>query len=250
MLPIYVCDDQKAHLMSLTQIIEKIIIIDEVDMELKYQSETPEELLAYLADKKGPALYFLDIALKVQMNGLQLAEEIRKLDPRGFIVFVTTHDEMAPLTFQYKVEAMDFIIKENTKELANRIRECMEYALRQYISPFNQIHKVLAIPLQERIVTIVQDDIIFLENAAQAHKIRIHKENSIMDIYSTLKELKILLDEHFFQCHKCYIINMDRVVEVNTKERKVIMDNGMVCDVSIRRLKELEQKLFSITQKV
>lgn len=40
---------------------------------------------------------------------MELAYQIRKLDPNATIVFVTTHSEFMPLTFRYKVSALDFI---------------------------------------------------------------------------------------------------------------------------------------------
>lgn len=47
------------------------------------------------------------------MNGFELAQEIRKFDPRGFIIFITTHAELSYMTFTYKVEALDYIIKDD-----------------------------------------------------------------------------------------------------------------------------------------
>ena len=40
-----------------------------------------------------------------------MSQKIRKLDPIGQISFVTTHSEFAPLTYEYKVNAHDFIDK-------------------------------------------------------------------------------------------------------------------------------------------
>ncbi|WP_241960035.1 PfkB family carbohydrate kinase, partial [Staphylococcus gallinarum] len=44
----------------------------------------------------------------------KLASEIRKHDPVGNIIFVTSHSELTYLTFVYKVAAMDFIFKDGT----------------------------------------------------------------------------------------------------------------------------------------
>ena len=47
--------------------------------------------------------YFLDIQLEVDINGIKLGSEIRKYDPIGNIIFVTSHSELTYLTFVYKV---------------------------------------------------------------------------------------------------------------------------------------------------
>src|SRR5699024_9661181 len=57
-------------------------------------------------------IYFLDIEIKnEERKGLQVAQEIRKYDTEGIIVFVTTHSEFAPISYQYMVSALTFIDK-------------------------------------------------------------------------------------------------------------------------------------------
>ncbi|MBA5760556.1 response regulator, partial [Escherichia coli] len=65
----------------------------------------PFELVSRMPRHQGMGLYFLDIDLgQPDMNGFELAQEIRKFDPRGFIIFITTHAELSYMTFTYKVE--------------------------------------------------------------------------------------------------------------------------------------------------
>lgn len=59
------------------------------------------------------------------MTGLILAQETKKNSPRCFIIFITSHSEMSILTFQYKVEALDFIIKDSSENIRKRIHECL-----------------------------------------------------------------------------------------------------------------------------
>ena len=71
-------------------------------------------------------MLFLDIQLEADINGIKLASEIRKHDPVGNIIFVTSHSELTYLTFVYKVAAMDFIFKDDPDELKSRIIDCLE----------------------------------------------------------------------------------------------------------------------------
>ena len=246
MLPIYICDDQKEHLQRLGKIIENIITFENLDMELILATTDPIDLLNKIENASKPALYFLDVDLKTSINGLDLAVEIRKLDSRGFIVFVTTHDEMAPLTFQYKVEAMDFIVKEKVEKLPEKLKECMLYALKQYALPSNSVHKAIAMQVEGRIVMLSQDDIILIEPSMQSHKVTIYTKNSVIDITSTIKAIKAQLDERFFQCNKSCVINKNRIAQIDKKNRVVYMDNKKECVISVRQMKNLEKELMEL----
>ena len=113
MIKIFICEDNKNQQEKFKDIISNIIIIENYDMEIELVTENPYEVLEHIKENTTSGLYFLDVDLHSKINGIQLAEKIRKYDPRGFIVFVTTHAEMSYLTFMYKVEAMDYIIKDN-----------------------------------------------------------------------------------------------------------------------------------------
>ena len=54
--------------------------------------------------------------IRSDINGIKLGSEIRKYDPIGNIIFVTSHSELTYLTFVYKVSAMDFIFKDDPKK--------------------------------------------------------------------------------------------------------------------------------------
>ena len=57
--------------------------------------------------------FLLDIEIKNDVRkGLDIALEIRDRDPNAVVVFVTTHSEFMPVSFQYQVSALDFIDKE------------------------------------------------------------------------------------------------------------------------------------------
>ena len=95
MIPIYLCEDNTLQLDLLKSMIEKYIFIQAYDMEIRQAVHTPHELLDLLPDQPENAVYFLDIHLHSDMDGIELASAIRQKDPRAFIIFTTTHSEMA-----------------------------------------------------------------------------------------------------------------------------------------------------------
>lgn len=128
MLRIHVCEDNKEQRERMKHVIERFISVEELDMELGIVAERPEDMLAAVKQENVTGFFFLDIDLQSQMNGMELARKIREYQPRCFIVFVTTHSEMSYMTFSYKVEAMDFIIKDNYDDMENRIHQCLLHA--------------------------------------------------------------------------------------------------------------------------
>ena len=118
MIDVYICEDDIKQLDTIKKYVQNTIIIEELDMNITLATNDPHTVLEKLQNAQNPGLFFLDIELRSDMDGLFLAQKIRKHDPRCFIIFITSHSEMSFMTFQYKVEALDFIIKD-TPELIN-----------------------------------------------------------------------------------------------------------------------------------
>ena len=99
MLKIYLCEDNPKQREILSKYINNMILIDDYDIQFVKATDDPHEILELIDSERSTGLYFLDIDLSSDMNGLALAKEIRKIDSRGFIVFITTHSEMSFMTF-------------------------------------------------------------------------------------------------------------------------------------------------------
>ncbi|MCQ4727792.1 response regulator, partial [Anaerotignum faecicola] len=87
MINIYLCEDDDVQLKRWKDIIKKYLMMHDMDMELYCWTTQPEELLRHLEMADSVGLYFLDIDLKAEMDGLKLARKIRVYDPRGYLVF-------------------------------------------------------------------------------------------------------------------------------------------------------------------
>lgn len=127
MIPIYLCDDAPGIRREIRRELEKEILISGYDMEIVCDSGNPREILKTLGEKRQRGIYFLDVDLKeAQYTGFTLGQEIRKTDPRGFLIYVTAYGELAFDTFRYKLEALDYIVKGNRQEMYQGIRRCLE----------------------------------------------------------------------------------------------------------------------------
>lgn len=242
MLNIFICEDNDKQLNRFTKLVEDIIMIENFDMNLALSTKNPNDILDFLTANNGTGLYFLDIDLKSTINGIQLAEKIREFDPRGFIVFITTHAEMSYLTFIYKVEAMDYIIKDNYENIRERLHQCIINANKKYCSKATELQKNFTIKVDDKIINVEYNKILFFETSSNIHKVILHAENRQIEFYAQMKDVEDKLDSDiFYRCHKSFIINKNKIKEIDTKNRIAYMSNGEECLISTRLIKGLTQ---------
>jgi len=240
MLKIYICEDIEVQRDRLQQIIENIVLMEDLDMELGCVSENPHTILEKVKETEDVGIYFLDIALETDMTGLTLAQEIRKYDPRGFIIFVTTHSEMSYMTFIYKLEALDFILKDIPEELGKRVYECILKANQRYASANNKVQANYSVKVNDKVFTVDYDDILFFETSPNVHKIILHCKNRQMEFLGKIKEIEKEVDGRFYRCHRSFLVNRDNIREIDFQNRVIYMVNGDECLLSTRMMKGLK----------
>lgn len=239
MLDIFVCEDDASQRQTIVQTIENTVLIEELDMRLVLDAEDPYVLLEKVKTSQNTGIYFLDIDLNSNMNGMKLAQQIRLSDPRGFIIFITAHSELSYMTFQYRVEAMDFILKDNPAEARIKIRECLLKAMERYTLQTNKTHKVYTIDAGGRKIIVDYDDIFFFETSSNIHKVILHAKDRQIEFSSTMKELANTLDGNFVRCHRSFLVNKKNIKEIDVKNRILHFTNGETCLMSTRMMKEL-----------
>lgn len=239
MLNIFVCEDNPAQRRTIAQIIQNTILIEELDMQLVLDAGDPYVLLEKVKTSQNTGIYFLDIDLNSNMNGMKLAQQIRLFDPRGFIVFITAHSELSYMTFQYRVEAMDFVLKDNPVEAKVKIGECLLDAMERYTLQTSKTHKVYTIEVGGRKISVDYEDILFFETSSNIHKVILHAKDRQIEFSGTMKELTGTLDSNFVRCHRSFLVNKNNIKEVDVKNRIIYFINGETCLMSTRMMKEL-----------
>lgn len=240
MLKIYVCEDIEVQREKIQQVIENIVLMEDLDMELGCVSGNPHRILEKIKETGEVGIYFLDIDLKTDMTGLTLAQEIRKYDPRGFIIFITTHSEMSYMTFIYKLEALDFILKDDPEELGKRVYECILKANQRFASAKNKVQANFSVKVNEKVFTVDYDEVLFFETSPNVHKVILHCKNRQMEFLGTIKEIEKEVDERFYRCHRSFLVNKDNIREIDFQKRVIYMVNGDECLISSRLMKGLK----------
>lgn len=94
-----ICDDEKIFLKKLSEKIKFYLVERGVDAELKICSRG-KDLLGFSEKIKIDA-FFLDIDMP-EINGFQIAKNIRTLYPNCIIVFCSNHNELVYESFEYE----------------------------------------------------------------------------------------------------------------------------------------------------
>ncbi|MGX7025953.1 LytR/AlgR family response regulator transcription factor [Vagococcus hydrophili] len=240
MLPIFICENDPVQKKRFEDIIKKFIMIEDYDMKIELSTNNPYEILSYLDNHENiRGAYFLDIDLGKEINGIQLGSKIRKKDVFGRIIFVTTHSELMSLTFTYKVEAMDYIVKDNPEKIQRKIQDCLKRINDHYTSETIQEKDRIKLKINNQIRVFPLEEVLFFETTELSHKIKLHLINNRIEFYGNLGELETLSNK-FVRIHKSYLINEDNIMTVDPKKREVIMVNGESCLVSVRKMKLLK----------
>ena len=241
MIDIFICEDNKKQLSLFQKYISNFILMEGFDMQIVQATSDPHMILKKILTSENTGLFFLDIDLKSDMDGLTLAQRIRQIQPRCFIVFITSHSEMSFLTFQYKAEALDFIVKDTAEHIKSKIHECLLDVNNKYTSLYNDVTRTFTINQNDKHIVIDYNDIIFFESSSTIHKIIFNARKRVIEFTGQLKDIEQQLDYRFYRCHTSYIINKDNIADVDFKELTVHMNNGESCPVSVRRKKGLKK---------
>lgn len=246
MLKIFVCDDEIAHRNKLTRMITNYLLMKDYDVQFQFATDDPMMILSFISKHKTEGIYFLDIDLKTDLNGIELAKKIRDYDPTAKIIFVTTYTDLVYLTFLYKVEALDYIVKDNMDTFQKRVTECIDVAVERYLNTNLETRPQILIKNGPVDVKLYVDEIFYFESSPTPHKLIVYLDNRRIEYIGKIKEVESMY-EVFCRCHQSYVVNLMNVKEINKKERVITMANGAKCLVSTRHLKKVVNQFKKLT---
>ena len=236
-MQVFICEDDNRQRNQITKIIGNYIQFEGLNIKIAVSAASPETVLDYLAQNAGlTGLYFLDVDLNHEIDGIILAEKIRKHDPRGFIVFVTGHDEYLPLTFKHKVEALEYISKTDL-QTGERICGCIRNAYEKYCGKPTELFDNFVFKINNNIISIRKNAILYFEASQDtAHKIIVYTDDGVYSFYGKMKDLEKELGSRFFRCHKSFLLNLSKVRNVDTANKIAFLEREASCLVSTRQM--------------
>jgi DNA-binding LytR/AlgR family response regulator len=196
-----------------------------------------------------PSAVFLDINLRHSvLNGIQIAEEIKKSNSNTPIIFITAHSEKATIQKAYSVEPFQFLVKPfSQKQIEVEIARIQQF-LNGKVGASDEIKKlneaeVLFIPHANGRWRIDKKEIVYIKSFEGYIEIYLVDQVSPHRITNKLNEmLNLLSSEYFIQIHRSYIINLNYLTSfTNTNVNLTGIDFKI--PISASRKAELEKKL-------
>lgn len=174
-------------------------------------------------------------------TGFTLGQAIRKIDPRGFLIYVTAYGELAFDTFRYKLEALDYIVKEDRESMFRGIRKCLGVIRDRLKEERGEDRQYFTVKFMDTVRHIPVDEILYFETGGKSHRIILHGLKENMDFTGSIQELQKNLSGKFVRVHRSYLANVRMVKLLDTKEKKIVFINGETCPFSRKVKYELMQ---------
>lgn len=222
MLSFVLCDDNKSNSDRLLKMLDSIFIQYNIDAKVTFSSASPHEILTYTKSNTVDVL-FLDIDLKCEISGIDLANMIREFNKNIYIIFTSAHLEY--ILIAYKCKTFDFIPKPICLE---RITETV---LRLMDDINDTTDKNFFIRLDNKNTIINQDNIQFIKK--EGMKLIFHTNTRTYETYNSFNKISDKLPSNFIRCHKSYIANINKISDINTNSNEIIFNdkNNRKCSI-------------------
>ena len=209
-------DDEPLALQQLVAYISKVPFL-----ELVAQCQSALEARRFLENDTVDAI-FCDINMP-DLNGMDF---VKQLAAPPLIVFTTAYSEYAVEGF--RVNAVDYLLKpfglQDFQRAANRLKERMrneELGMRNEELEMRNDDS-LFLKTDYRIVKVSIPDIRYIEGMSEYLKVWIEGEPKPIITLLSMKKMEERLPDYFMRIHRSYIINLNKIQEVN--KNRVIMD--------------------------
>ena len=207
-------DDEPLALQQLVAYISKVPFL-----QLAAQCQSALEARQFLENDTVDAV-FCDINMP-DLNGMDF---VKSLAVPPLVVFTTAYSEYAVEGF--RVNAVDYLLKpfglQDFQRAANRLRERLGSTSSVDQPVVSESDDTLFLKTDYRIVKVNIPDIRYVEGMSEYLKVWIEGEAKPIITLLSMKKIEERLPASFMRIHRSYIINLDKIQEVN--KNRVIMD--------------------------
>jgi len=177
-----------------------------------------EAFLFQYAEEKDYDILLLDIEMG-EMNGVELAKQIRKSKNPVQIIFITGFPDF--MAEGYDVSALHYLMKPISGEKLSLV-------LNRAVENLAKKEKYLSIFFERELDMVPLSQIMYIE--AQKQYVSIHGVEKVYRMKTSLTEIEKLLDSYFFKCQRSYIVNLCYILRIKTNS--VVLKNGEEVPIS------------------
>lgn len=204
----------------------------------------PNQLLEAIRETGNHQIFFLDIEIRgEEKKGMEIARKIRDNDPNAIIVFVTTHSEFMPITYKYRVSALDFIDKGlKDSDFQTSVSDVLVHVFKNIshtVSENSFVYKT-----ENSHIQVPFSDILYFETSQTIHKVLLKTKTGQLEFYGKVSEIA-KSDERLYQTHRAYVVNPANITKIDRTNHIVYFENDESCFVSRMKQKKLVEILES-----
>ncbi len=225
MLNFVICDDNINLLDRLEKMLEAIFSKNNYDASVVFKSDNADDILNYI-DNNVTDVLMLDINLKCNKSGLELAEEIRKRKKNSYIIFTTGHLEYAMVAYKYKT--FDYLPKPI-------VYDRLEDTMARLFEDANELSKTY-IKIDTKNTMIDESEVQYIKRDGM--KLVFHTSSRDYDTYSSFNKFQEKLPPSYIRCHKSYIANINQVKDVEPVSGTITFSDGNTCCIGPRYKKD------------
>lgn len=230
MLNFVICDDNLNILDRLEKMLETIFTKNNYDASVVFKSDNADDILNYI-DHNIADVLMLDINLKCNKSGLELAEEIRKRKKNPYIIFTTGHLEYAMVAYRYKT--FDYLPKPITYDR-------LEDTVTRLFEDANELSKKY-IKIDNKNTIIDESEVQYIKRDGM--KLVFHTSSRDYDTYSSFNKFQEKLPDTYVRCHKSYIANLNQIKDVEPVSGTITFRDGNTCDIGPKYKKDFMEVL-------
>ena len=223
MIRVLAIDDEPLALQQIVAYIKKVPFL-----ELAAQCQSALEARKFLENDTVDAI-FCDINMP-DLNGMDF---VKSLTVPPLVVFTTAYSEYAVEGF--RVNSVDYLLKpfglQDFQRAANRLKERLELPTATAQVSAGQVvgssdapmsSDVLFLKTDYRIVKVNISDIRYIEGMSEYLKVWLDTDAKPIITLLSMKKMEERLPANFMRIHRSYIINLNKIEEVN--KNRVILD--------------------------
>lgn len=220
MLNFVVCDDNIHILDKISKILESIFIEHNFDADIILKETNANDVYKFIEENYNKIdVLLLDINLKSEISGLDIARKLRDYNKNTYIIFTTGHLEYVMMAYKYKT--FDYLPKPITFE------KIEETVIRLFNDATNNSNRYLKLASKNMLIN--EDDIYYIKKDGM-RTIFISPDQSY-EIYNSFSKIQNSLPSNFIRCHKSYIVNINKISDIRININKIYFKNNISCSI-------------------
>ena len=216
-MKIAVCDDDMATREHIVTLIKELIRDTAV-----VTFASGEEMLKA---KEDFDISFLDVKMK-ELSGMDVAKHIRQEQEqngskKSIIIFVSGYEKY--MNDAFDVLAFHYLLKPIDEE---KFRTVFRRALKELSVAEERTKRYILVKSSGVQQKVYVKDVYYIESANK--KVIIHTGAGILESYGKMEKLEQMTGNGFYRCHRCYLVNMEKIVSYNADTIKVVNGDKLI----------------------